>query len=98
MAWAQVHVIRHILIEPGRPMQNGYSESFNGKFRDECLNEHWFQTMSQARAVVAAWRKDFNEVRPPRQSWTHSAGVVRAAASPASCRCCGRPIANSLID
>ena len=41
MAWAQAHGIRHILIEPGRPMQNGYIESFNGKFRDECLNEHW---------------------------------------------------------
>ena len=64
MAWAQVHGIRHILIEPGRPMQNGYIESFNGKFRDECLNEHWFQTLAQARAVVAAWRQDFNEVRP----------------------------------
>lgn len=64
MAWAQVHGIRHILIEPGRPMQNGYIESFNGKFRDECLNEHWFQTLPQARAVVAAWRQDFNEVRP----------------------------------
>ena len=64
MAWAQGHGIRHILIEPGRPMQNGYIESFNGKFRDECLNEHWFQTLPQARAVVAAWRQDFNEVRP----------------------------------
>ena len=41
MAWAHKHRIRHILIEPGRPMQNGYIESFNGKFRDECLNEHW---------------------------------------------------------
>lgn len=40
MAWAQGHGIRHILIEPGRPMQNGYIESFNGKFREECLNEH----------------------------------------------------------
>jgi len=46
MAWAQSHGIRHILIEPGRPMQNGYIESFNGKFRDECLNEHWFQTLA----------------------------------------------------
>ena len=39
MAWATVHGVRHILIQPGRPMQNGYIESFNGKFRDECLNE-----------------------------------------------------------
>jgi putative transposase len=64
MAWAQAHRIRHILIEPGRPMQNGYIESFNGKFRDECLNEHWFQTLAQARAAIATWRQDFNEVRP----------------------------------
>ena len=64
MAWAQTHGIRHILIEPGRPMQNGYIESFNGKFRDECLNEQWFETLHQARAAIAIWRQDYNEVRP----------------------------------
>ena len=45
-------------------MQNGYIESFNGKFRDECLNEHWFETLHQARSVVSTWRQDYNEVRP----------------------------------
>ena len=64
IGWAQSHGIRHILIEPGRPMQNGYIESFNGKFRDECLNEHWFETLAQARSTIAAWRQDYNEVRP----------------------------------
>ncbi|WP_409513957.1 IS3 family transposase [Variovorax sp. MHTC-1] len=64
MSWAQTHGIRHILIEPGRPMQNGYIESFNGKFRDECLNEQWFETLQQARAAIATWRQDYNEVRP----------------------------------
>ena len=64
MAWAQTHGIRHILIQPGRPMQNGYIESFNGKFRDECLNEHWFKTLIQARSAIADWRQDYNEVRP----------------------------------
>ena len=64
MGWVQTHGIRHILIEPGRPMQNGYIESFNGKFRDECLNEHWFETLAQARSTIAAWRQDFNEFRP----------------------------------
>jgi putative transposase len=64
MAWAQAHGIRHILIQPGRPMQNGYIESFNGKFRDEHLNECWFETLHQARMAVAAWRTDYNEVRP----------------------------------
>ena len=63
MGWAQAHGIRHILIEPGRPMQNGYIESFNGKFRDECLNEQWFQDLRQARSTIK-WRQDYNEVRP----------------------------------
>ena len=64
MGWAQSHGIHHLLIEPGRPMQNGYIESFNGKFRDECLNEQWFETLAQARAAIAVWRQDYNEVRP----------------------------------
>ena len=64
IGWAQEHGIRHLLIEPGKPMQNGYIESFNGKFRDECLNEHWFQTLHQARNALADWRQDYNEVRP----------------------------------
>lgn len=64
MAWASTHGFRHILIEPGRLMQNGYVESFNGKFRDECLNEQWFQTLGQASTNIAAWRQDYNEVRP----------------------------------
>lgn len=64
MAWALRHGIRHILIEPGRPMQNGYIESFNGKFRDECLNEHWFTSLAQSRDVLAEWRRDYNQVRP----------------------------------
>ena len=63
IAWTQQHGIAHLLIEPGRPMQNGYIESFNGKFRDECLNEHWFQNLRQARAEIAAWRSNYNEVR-----------------------------------
>jgi putative transposase len=64
LAWTTLHGIRHILIQPGRPMQNGYIESFNGKFRYECLNEQWFQSMPQARDCIAEWRKDYNEVRP----------------------------------
>ena len=42
-------------------MQNGYIESFNGKFRDKCLNEHWFETLSQARSTIASWRQDYNQ-------------------------------------
>lgn len=64
IAWTQRHGIEHLLIEPGKPMQNGYIESFNGKFRDECLNEHWFTSLAQARKVITEWRRDYNEVRP----------------------------------
>lgn len=51
-------------IAPGKPMQNGFSESFNGRMRDELLNETMFKTMPHARAVIAAWVKDYNEERP----------------------------------
>ena len=64
MAWAQTHGIRHILIQPGRPMQNGYIESFNGKFRDEHLNERWFETLQQASNAASIWKQDYNQVRP----------------------------------
>ena len=64
MAWAQTHGIRHILIQPGCPMQNGYIESFNGKFRDEHLNESWFETLQQARNAASIWKQDYNQVRP----------------------------------
>ena len=64
IAWTQQHGIEHLLIEPGKPMQNGYIESFNGKFRDECLNEHWFTSLAQARDLIADWRRDYNQVRP----------------------------------
>ena len=52
------------LIEAGKPTQNAYIESFNGKFRDECLNEHWFRSLPEARTVVTSWRQDYNETRP----------------------------------
>lgn len=64
MGWCLEHDIEHLLIEPGKPMQNAFIESFNGRFRDECLNDHWFTTLPQARATIAEWRTDYNEVRP----------------------------------
>jgi transposase InsO family protein len=63
-AWAYAHGIRLHFIDPGKPNQNAYIESFNGRFRDECLNEHWFLSLAQARAIVEAWRVDYNAVRP----------------------------------
>jgi len=64
LAWANARGVRDILNQPGRPTQNAYVESFNGKFRGECLNEHWFETLAQARHEIAIWRLDFNETRP----------------------------------
>jgi len=64
LAWTQARGIRHLLNAPGKPTQNAYIESFNGKFRDECLNEHWFESLAQARSLIADWRRDYNEVRP----------------------------------
>jgi putative transposase len=79
MAWAQAHGIRHILIQPGRPMQNGYIESFNGKFRDEHLNECWFQTLHQAHGLQRS--------QAAQQRGAHATGSLRRAASPARWRC-----------
>lgn len=54
------------LIEPGKPHQNAYVESFNGRLRDECLNEHWFTSLAHAQSVIEAWRREYNEARPKR--------------------------------
>ena len=54
------------LIEPGKPNQNAYIESFNGRLRDECLNEHWFANLLHARAVIEPWRREYNEERPKK--------------------------------
>ncbi len=54
------------LIEPGKPNQNAYVESFNGRFRDECLNEHWFTSLAHAKALIEDWRREYNEQRPKK--------------------------------
>jgi len=63
-AWAYAHGITLRFIRPGKPVENAYIESFNGKFRDECLNEHWFATVVEAQTLIEAWRLDYNHVRP----------------------------------
>ncbi len=62
--WVQETEIKWSYIQPGKPMQNGYIESFNGKLRDECLNENMFETLAEARILVERWRRDYNEQRP----------------------------------
>jgi putative transposase len=63
-AWAHERGIKQHFIEPGKPMQNPYVESFNGKLRDECLNEHWFVSVMDARHITGVWRMDYNRTRP----------------------------------
>jgi putative transposase len=63
-AWAYANHRTLCFIRPGKPIENAYVESFNGKFRDECLNEHWFISLADAQAQIEAWRIDYNTVRP----------------------------------
>jgi len=63
LRWATQRVAWHY-IEPGKPVQNAFIESFNSKLRDECLNEYVFTTLAEARAVIEAWRQDYNHLRP----------------------------------
>lgn len=63
-AWAYEKHIDHIFIDPGKPMQNGYIESFNGKLRDECLNQNWFQNLFDARKIISDWQYEYNYERP----------------------------------
>jgi putative transposase len=62
--WAYARGVQLRFIRPGKPIENAFVESFNGKFRDECLNEHWFASVAEARTLIEAWRVDYNTVRP----------------------------------
>ena len=63
-AWAQRSGVRLHFITPGKPTENGYIESFNSKFRDECLNRHWFLDLADSRVMIEDWRTDYNQARP----------------------------------
>ena len=66
LTWAHAQNVQLFLIEPGKPNQNTYIDSFNGRFRDKCLNEHWFTSLLYDRVIVEAWRCEYNEERPKR--------------------------------
>ncbi len=66
LSWAHARGVQLFLIEPGKPNQNAYIESFNGRFRDECLNEHWFTSLRHAKAIIDTWRREYNEERPKK--------------------------------
>lgn len=95
LTWAHARGVQLFLIEPGKPNQNAYIESFNGRFRDECLNEHWFTSIRHAQVVIETWRREYNEERPKKslggltpaayaKSLTQKSGKVPAD-SKASC-------------
>ena len=64
LQWQEERKVEWHYIQPGKPMQNGLVESFNGRLRDECLNEHLFRSFAHARGVIETWRRDYNLKRP----------------------------------
>lgn len=64
LTWSSKKNVFLDFIQPGKPMENAICESFNGRFRDECLNEHWFVDIEDARFIIEEWRQDYNTVRP----------------------------------
>ena len=62
--WALRHDVKLAFIRPGKPIENAFAESFNGKFRDECLNEHWFTSLDDAKEKIELWRHEYNTERP----------------------------------
>jgi putative transposase len=64
--WAATRKVRLHFIDPGKPHQNAFVESFNGKFREECLSQHWFSALEEARLLIEHWRIKYNQIRPHR--------------------------------
>jgi putative transposase len=86
-AWSEQNRVALLFIQPGKPVQNAFIESFNSRLRDECLNAHWFLTVADARRQIQAWRTDYNESRPhsslgyltPREFAVKTAAQTRAS-------------------
>jgi putative transposase len=76
--WLRQSGVQTTYIEPGKPWQNGTNESFNGKFRDECLNMQWFRNRAEARVVIEGWRRHYNEERPHSSLNYQTPAQVRA--------------------
>jgi len=62
--WSQENQVKLHFIQPGKPTQNAFVESFNGRFRDGCLNQHWFLNLADARRIIEEWRIHYNTTRP----------------------------------
>ncbi len=84
--WAHERGVQLRLIQPGKPNQNAYVESFNGRLRDECLNEHWFTSLLHARTEIERWRREYNEDRPKKAigGLTPAAYAKQLAGEPAN--------------
>jgi len=92
LLWSQQHGIEWHYITPGKPRENGFTESLNGRIRDECLNEHVFKSLAHARQLIEAWRQDYNNVRPHGSLGHQTPAAYRvslrqtlAVAQPAAC-------------
>lgn len=96
--WASSNGVRLALTQPGKPTQNAYIESFNGKFRDECLNEHWFISIEHARAVIGAWRRDYNETRPHSSVGNRTPADFAASLRETGCLGTERTTSNTLTN
>lgn len=89
--WLAVRGTQTVYIAPGQPWENGYAESFIGKFRDECLNEEIFRSVPEARLLIEGWRREYNEFRP-HNAWGYSTPAERALSS-----VCGSAPAFSIV-
>ena len=88
-AWSARTGVRLRFIQPGKPTQNAFVESFIGRFRDECLNQHWFGSLVEAARVIEAWRQHYNRERPhsalgyePPERFAHRLGALGLDESP----------------
>jgi putative transposase len=86
LIWAETRLHWHF-IAAGKPTQNGFIESFNGRMRDECLNEQWFTSLHHARIIIAEWREDYNNVRPHSRLGNLTPSEFAAAAQKRALTC-----------
>ena len=81
--WAEAHGIKLAFIQPGKPVQNCFIESFNGKLRDECLSQHHFATLEEAQRIIEQWRQDYHTDRPHRSLGQQTVAEYAARFNPA---------------
>jgi putative transposase len=81
-AWAYHNGVQLEFSRPGKPTDNAFAESFNGRLRDECLNQHWFASLEEARQIIEAWRVEYNTERPHRSLRQQTPAAAAAAWTP----------------